>query len=121
LSRPVLIFSSFSIEAPSMYSSIMSSRKRPVLAAWIVSAMIVMMLAGCNEQPKAASMPPPSVSVAQVALQDVRLWDDYNGRINAVETVKLRPRVSGYIERVAYTEGTQVQAGDVLFVIDARS
>lgn len=104
-----------------MYSFIMSYRKRPILAAWVVSAMTVMMLTGCSDQPKTASMPPPSVSVAQVALQEVRLWDDYNGRINAVETVKLRPRVSGYIERVAYTEGSQVHKGDVLFVIDARS
>lgn len=104
-----------------MYSFIMSYRKRPILAAWVVSAVTVMMLTGCSDQPKTASMPPPSVSVAQVALQEVRLWDDYNGRINAVETVKLRPRVSGYIERVAYTEGSQVHKGDVLFVIDARS
>lgn len=104
-----------------MYSSIMSYRKRSILAALVVSAMTVMMLTGCSDQPKTASMPPPSVSVAQVALQDVRLWDDYNGRINAVETVKLRPRVSGYIERVTFTEGTEVKKGDVLFVIDARS
>lgn len=104
-----------------MYSSIMSYRKRPIWAAWIVSAMTTLMLAGCSDQSTTASMPPPSVSVAQVALQDVRLWDDYNGRINAVETVKLRPRVSGYIERVAFTEGSQVHKGDVLFVIDARS
>jgi len=104
-----------------MYPSIISYRKRPIWAAWIVSAMTVLMLAGCSDQSTTASMPPPSVSVAQVALQDVRLWDDYNGRINAVETVKLRPRVSGYIERVAFTEGSQVHKGDVLFVIDARS
>jgi len=99
----------------------MSYFERPILAAWLVSAMTVMMLTGCSDQTKTASMPPPSVSVAQVALQDVRLWDDYNGRINAVETVKLRPRVSGYIERVAFTEGSEVHKGDVLFVIDARS
>ncbi|MGH8844322.1 MAG: efflux RND transporter periplasmic adaptor subunit, partial [Advenella sp.] len=104
-----------------MYSSIMSYRKRPLLAAWVVSVMTFMLLSGCSDQPQTASMPPPSVSVAQVALQDVSLWDDYNGRINAVETVKLRPRVSGYIERVAFTEGSQVRKGDVLFVIDARS
>lgn len=99
----------------------MSYLKRPIWAAWIISAMTLVMLTGCNEQTKTASMPPPSVSVVQVAPQNVRLWDDYNGRINAVETVKLRPRVSGYIERVAYTEGSQVHEGDVLFVIDARS
>ena len=99
----------------------MSYFKRPIWAAWIISAMTLVMLTGCNEQPKTASMPPPSVSVVQVAPQSVKLWDDYNGRINAVETVKLRPRVSGYIERVAYTEGSQVHEGDVLFIIDARS
>lgn len=104
-----------------MYSSIMSYCKRPILAAWLVSAMTAIMLTGCSDQSPTASMPPPSVSVAQVALQDVRLWDDYNGRIDAVETVKLRPRVSGYIERVAFTEGSEVHKGDVLFVIDASS
>jgi multidrug efflux system membrane fusion protein len=47
-------------------------------------------------------------------------WDEFTGRITAVESVDLRPRVSGYIERVAYEEGREVHRGDLLFVIDQR-
>ncbi len=61
------------------------------------------LLAGCdrgvaqNEPP-----PPPEVSVAQVVQQKVSQWDSFNGRIEAVESVQLRPRVSGYIDKVNY-------------------
>jgi len=55
-----------------------------------------------------------------VLTQNVRQWDDFTGRINAVATVELRPRVSGYLERVAYAEGQEVKKGDLLFVIDQR-
>ena len=51
---------------------------------------------------------------------DVRQWDEFTGRVTAVETVELRPRVSGYVERVAYEEGQEVRKGDLLFVIDQR-
>jgi membrane fusion protein, multidrug efflux system len=50
----------------------------------------------------------------------VQQWDEFTGRISAVETVELRPRVSGYVERVAYEEGQDVRKGDLLFVIDQR-
>jgi multidrug efflux system membrane fusion protein len=70
----------------------------------------------------AAGMPPPpEVSVAQVVSRDVRHWDEFTGRVTAVETVELRPRVSGYVERVAYEEGQEVHKGDLLFLIDRRS
>ena len=70
----------------------------------------------------AANMPPPpEVSVAQVVSRDVRQWDEFTGRVTAVETVELRPRVSGYVERVAYEEGQEVRKGDLLFLIDQRS
>jgi multidrug efflux system membrane fusion protein len=65
--------------------------------------------------------PPPEVSVAQVVSRDVRHWDEFTGRVTAVETVELRPRVSGYVERVAYEEGQEVHKGDLLFLIDQRS
>ena len=70
----------------------------------------------------AANMPPPpEVSVAQVVSRDVRQWDEFTGRVTAVETVELRPRVSGYVERVAYEEGQELRKGDLLFLIDKRS
>jgi multidrug efflux system membrane fusion protein len=47
-------------------------------------------------------------------------WDEFTGRVEAVETVEIRPRVSGYVTAVRYREGTDVAAGTVLFTIDAR-
>lgn len=65
--------------------------------------------------------PPPEVSVARILERRVRLWDEFTGRIAAVESVELRPRVSGYVERIAFVEGQMVRKGDLLFVIDPRS
>ncbi|WP_422730966.1 efflux RND transporter periplasmic adaptor subunit [Litchfieldella qijiaojingensis] len=79
-------------------------------------------LAGCDTQADSAQQqpPPPEVSVAEVVVKDVSFWDEFTGHIEAVETVELRPRVAGYIERINYTEGQIVDKGDVLFVIDQR-
>ncbi|MGL6252308.1 MAG: efflux RND transporter periplasmic adaptor subunit, partial [Billgrantia desiderata] len=93
----------------------------------MVTAMLagIVVLTGCESQADTQAgaeqgPPPPQVSVAQVLVEDVELWDAFTGRIEAVETVDLRPRVSGYIESVNYTEGEKVEKGDVLFVIDPR-
>jgi multidrug efflux system membrane fusion protein len=79
-------------------------------------------VAGCRGEAASESMPPPpEVSVATVVVKEVRPWDEFTGHIEAVETVELRPRVSGYIDSVNYVEGGEVQKGDVLFVIDQRT
>ncbi|MDN3557429.1 efflux RND transporter periplasmic adaptor subunit [Halomonas maura] len=92
-----------------------------------VSLMIALLLgagvlAGCDSQAdgEPSAPPPPEVSVAEVVVRDVRYWDEFTGRIEAVESVELRPRVAGYVERVNYIEGGVVDQGDVLFVIDQR-
>lgn len=78
-------------------------------------------LAGCSSGVSDEhTPPPPQVSVAEVIARKVQQWDEFTGRVEAVESVQIRPRVSGYIERVSYTEGAEVTAGDVLFVIDQR-
>lgn len=89
------------------------------LTAGIVVALA---LAGCGSQaaPGDGMPPPPEVSVATVLAKPVRQWDDFTGRVAAVESVELRPRVTGYVERVAYREGQPVAKGDLLFVIDQR-
>src|SRR5688572_21297482 len=83
---------------------------------------LVLALAGCGSQaaPTAGMPPPPEVSVANVLSKPVHQWDEFTGRVAAVETVELRPRVSGYVQRVAYAEGQEVRKGDLLFVIDPR-
>jgi RND family efflux transporter MFP subunit len=77
---------------------------------------------GCarNEaaQPQAAML--PQVSVAAAISRQVSDFDEFTGRFEAVERVELRPRVSGYISSVNFTDGTEVKKGDVLFVIDPR-
>jgi RND family efflux transporter MFP subunit len=55
-----------------------------------------------------------------VIQRDVNDWEEFTGRLQAVDAVEVRPRVAGYIEKVAFTEGTEVRKGDVLFVIDPR-
>ena len=76
-------------------------------------------LAGCGKSGPQAP-PPPQVSVAPVLEKRVKDWDEFTGRLQAVETVEIRPRVSGYIDKVAFTEGGLVKQGALLFVIDPR-
>ena len=74
---------------------------------------------GCSSQPPAAP-PPPAVTVAEVPQRDITDWDEFTGRLEAVDAVQIRPRVSGYIRRVAFDEGNGVRKGQVLFEIDPR-
>jgi len=64
--------------------------------------------------------PAPGVTVAAVVQRDVNEWEEFTGRLQAVDAVEVRPRVSGYIEKLAFAEGKEVKKGDVLFVIDPR-
>jgi RND family efflux transporter MFP subunit len=68
----------------------------------------------------AAAPPPPEVSVARVLVKNIVEWDEFTGRMVAVDTVAVRPRVSGYIDKIEFKEGAEVKRGDVLFVIDPR-
>lgn len=63
---------------------------------------------------------PPSVTVAPVERKEIVEWDEFTGRVEPVESVEVRPRVSGYIEKVRFQSGQLVKKGDVLFVIDPR-
>lgn len=77
------------------------------------------LLAACSEETPAPP-PPTPVSVVTVQEREVQEWDEFTGHIEATETVEIRPRVSGYIDRVTFPEGQEVRKGDVLFVIDQR-
>jgi multidrug efflux system membrane fusion protein len=88
----------------------------------LIGLFTLVTAAGCRGEAASEPMPPPpEVSVATVLVKEVRPWDEFTGHIEAVETVELRPRVSGYIDRVNYVEGGEVTKGDVLFVIDQRT
>ncbi|WP_312056155.1 efflux RND transporter periplasmic adaptor subunit [Pantoea brenneri] len=84
--------------------------------------LLISQLSGCDDGvAQNAPPPPPEVSAAPVLIKPVSQWDSFNGRIEAVQSVQLRPRVSGYIESVNYREGDEVKKGQVLFTIDDRS
>lgn len=86
-----------------------------------LALMAVLVMSACGKTPDtAASMPAAKVSVAKVLEQPVNEWDEFTGRLEAPETVEIRPRVSGQIDSVAFTEGALVKKGDLLFQIDPR-
>lgn len=76
---------------------------------------------GCKQAVSSTpSAPPPEVGVAPVTTKRVRAANEFNGRVEAIEAVEIRARVTGYVEQVSYREGADVQRGDLLFVIDPR-
>jgi len=82
-----------------------------------------LLMAGCRPAmtaPPPSPPSPPAVTVAAVEERKITEWDEFIGRLEAVESVEIRPRVSGYIERVVFTPGKEVRKGDLLFQIDAR-
>ena len=86
-----------------------------------LAALAVVMVSACGRTPDAVQAPAaPKVTVAKVIEQPINEWDEFTGRLEAPETVEVRPRVSGQIDRVAFTEGAQVNKGDLLFQIDPR-
>jgi multidrug efflux system membrane fusion protein len=75
----------------------------------------------CSATPAPATTPPPtSVTTATVEMRNVELWDEFAGRIAAVDAIDVRARVSGYVTAMRYREGADVAAGDLLFTIDPR-
>lgn len=67
-----------------------------------------------------AQAPTPGVTVARPIAKKISIWDEYSGRFEAVEAVEVRPRVSGFVDKVHFKDGQVVKAGDPLFTIDPR-
>ena len=88
----------------------------------LVFALLFPLLQSCTRaaaQP-ASAPPPPKISVAEVISRDVTEWDELTGRLEAVNSVAVRPRVSGFVAAIRFDEGAMVKQGDLLFEIDAR-
>jgi RND family efflux transporter MFP subunit len=90
----------------------------PVPAASCALLLGVAILAGCARKPPPA--PPPLVTVATPLRMNVIDWDDFVGQFVAVDSVDIRPRVSGYLVSVGFKDGDYVRQGQRLFTIDAR-
>ena len=82
---------------------------------------LLTLVSGCaNPAAQPGPSPPPRVTVAAAIDREITEWDDFTGRLEAVDSVEIRPRVSGYVAAVGFTEGAIVRRGDVLFQIDPR-
>ena len=91
------------------------------LAFLVAPIAFTTVLAACTRtSAQQTPPPPPQVTVANVIERDVTEWDEFTGRLQAVDSVEVRPRVSGYVSAVRFSEGAMVHRGDLLFVIDPR-
>lgn len=102
---------------PPSFSATRVSLFRLALPAIAVALFFV-----SSSQLSAQGGPPPAppVTVAEPIAKRVATWDEYSGRFEAVASVEVRPRVSGFIDKIHFKDGEIVAAGDVLFTIDPR-
>ncbi|HEY4250104.1 MAG TPA: efflux RND transporter periplasmic adaptor subunit [Roseomonas sp.] len=89
------------------------------LARFQAGAAVVTLLAATPALAQNAAAPPP-VTVASPLTRDVAEWQEHTARIEPSARVEIRPRVSGQIEQVHFTDGAIVRQGDLLFTIDQR-
>ncbi|NVD97351.1 efflux RND transporter periplasmic adaptor subunit [Massilia sp. BJB1822] len=97
---------------------------RPLVAALAVAGLAAATLTGCEDATgKTAEAPAaggPPISAAAVIQKTVSETQEFSGRLEAIERVEIRSRVSGFITAVNFKPGSEVKKGDVLFVIDPR-
>jgi RND family efflux transporter MFP subunit len=98
---------------------IMRLRQRIELAVLGIATMAAVY--GCEKtEATVKTAPPPPVNVITPVQREVQEYDEFNGRVQAVNTVDIRSHVGGYIQKVNFTDGAEVKAGDVLIEIDPR-
>jgi RND family efflux transporter MFP subunit len=85
-----------------------------------IAAALLLSFASCRKPVPTVTSGPLPVNVLTVEEKEVTEWDEFTGRIEAVESVDVRARVSGYLQAVNFKAGAMVQAGELLFVIDPR-
>ncbi|HEY8163668.1 MAG TPA: efflux RND transporter periplasmic adaptor subunit [Methylocystis sp.] len=91
----------------------------PLAFLAVIAAMVLRPGAGAQDHAPAAP-PAPAVTVAHPLAETVPRFDEYTGRFVPVQRVEVRPRVSGAVEKIHFTDGQIVTAGDLLFTIDPR-
>src|SRR6184192_4666599 len=83
-------------------------------------AAVSLIVGDCSKSTANKGAPPLPVNVVTVVEKEVNEWDEFTGRLDPVESVEIRPRVSGYITEIHFEAGAIVKKGDLLYVIDPR-
>jgi membrane fusion protein, multidrug efflux system len=91
---------------------------KPLTIALLVTVSLT--FANCRKSNSGKTPPPLAVNVVSVVEKEVHEWDEFTGRLEAVESVEIRPRVSGYITEIHFEAGAIIKKGDLLYVIDPR-
>ncbi|MEC7500876.1 MAG: efflux RND transporter periplasmic adaptor subunit [Planctomycetota bacterium] len=87
---------------------------------WAISVMSVwLLLSGCGRKTDSIAQPPP-VTVMRPVMQDITLYEYFTGQVEAIDSVDIRSRVSGYLDQIRFESGSEVRKDDVLFIIDQR-
>jgi len=102
----------------STFSRAKSVSLRAHAGGWAAAGIFAVTASGCGKD--APPMQVPQVTVAPAIERVVADWDEFTGHFEAVNSVEVRPRVGGFLQRVGFVEGAIVHQGDVLFVIDQR-
>ncbi len=89
-------------------------------AAAPAPALILLALSACGGSQPQQAPPPPVVQVATPIQREVQDWDEYVGRFEAIQDAEIRPRASGTIQDVLFSDGQRVAQGQALFQIDPR-
>ena len=93
---------------------------RHLLLVCTCAVILAILIVGCKRAPDKRPFSPSAVEFAAVVSKLIRLSDEFNGRAAPINSVDVRARVTGYVDKVAYREGDRVTRGDLLFVIDPR-
>ena len=94
--------------------------RKVALAAVPIALVAGVVLFETRGTPVAAVPPAPTVTVASPLSRQIAEWDDYSGRFEASKSVELRPRVSGEVIAVHFSDGAVVRRGQLLYTIDSR-
>src|SRR6516165_3423179 len=84
----------------------------------LTAVLLIASVSGCGQSQQAGTPPPPGVGVRPVETKGVARSYAFVGRIKAVNTVQIRARVEGFLEKVLFTEGQDVKSGDLLYQIE---
>jgi len=98
----------------------MTHKYRSLFVAALLLGPTLALVTGCSRSVAQQGPPAPSVTVAPVERKEIVEWDEFTGHTAPVESVEVRPRVSGYIQEVRFQSGQLVKKGDILFVVDPR-
>lgn len=82
--------------------------------------MTLILVAACSRQPPKKKVSPPDVTVAYPEKKEITKYLEYPGSTAPLETVDIRARVAGFLEKICFVPGAKVKSGDLLFVIDPR-